>query len=146
LNRVLTVVAVIGVALVASSSLVAQSDPFAGTWKLNVAKPKYFNAPPAPKTETRTVDPRRNGVKISLDGVEMGGSRIACSDTTKFNGEDSPVTGKGATDAEDAVALKRVDARGNSVIQTHPFAGVLSGPAKLISFQGNEKCCRDGNC
>jgi hypothetical protein len=134
------VFAVIAMALVASGSLLAQSDPFVGTWKLNVAKSKYVNAPPAPKTETRTVEAQGTSVKISLDGVEMDGSRIGYSYTTKFDGEDSPVTGVGAANAEDTIALKRVDAytftattkRAGKVIRT--VRGVVSKDGKVTTL------------
>jgi hypothetical protein len=140
MKRVLTVVAAIAVALFASGSVLAQSDPFVGTWKLNVAKSKYVNAPPAPKTETRTVETQGDSVRISLDGVEVDGSRIAYSYTTKFDGEDSPVTGTGAANAEDTVALKRVDAytftattkRGGKVIRT--VRGVVSKDGKVTTL------------
>jgi hypothetical protein len=140
MKGVLAVVAAVVVTLVASGSLLAQSDPFVGTWKLNVAKSKYVNAPPAPKTETRTVKAQGNSVKISLDGVEMDGSRIAYSYTTKFDGEDSPVTGMGAAMSEDTVALKRVDAytftattkRGGKVIRT--VRGVVSKDGKVTTL------------
>jgi hypothetical protein len=140
MKRVLTVVAVIASALLASDSLSAQSDPFVGTWKLNVAKSKYVNAPPAPKSETRTVEVQGNGAKISLDGVDADGSRIAYSYTTNYDGKDSPVTGVGAANAEDTVAIKRVDAntftattkKAGKVIRT--VRGVVSKDGKVTTL------------
>ena len=53
MKRLLTVFAVIFLAMAAEGLVIAQSDPFVGTWKLNLAKSK-FNPGPAPKSQTRT--------------------------------------------------------------------------------------------
>jgi hypothetical protein len=109
-QRVLAVFAFIVVATLASASQSAGSDPFLGTWKLNVAKSKYVNAPPAPKSETRTVEAVGSGAKFSLKGIDADGSRIDYSYTTNFDGKDTPVIGADAANAEDSIAIKRVDA------------------------------------
>lgn len=58
----------------ASATLVAaqatQADPFAGTWKLNLAKSK-FNPGPAPKSETVTIAP--DG-KTTVEGTAPDGA------------------------------------------------------------------------
>ena len=111
MKRVLTVAAFIAVALLASGSLPAQSnDPFIGTWKLNTQKSKYVNTPSPATDETRIVEAQGNGAKISLEGTNGDGSRIAYSYVTNYDGKDSPVTGTGAANREDSVAIKRVDA------------------------------------
>jgi hypothetical protein len=110
MKRVLPVISVIAVALFASASLLAQGDPFNGIWKLNVAKSKYVNAPPAPRSETRTVEAQGKGAKISLDGVNLDGSHIGYSYTTNYDGKEVPVIGEGRFFGEDTIFIKRVDA------------------------------------
>jgi hypothetical protein len=135
MKRVLAGVAVIVLALFASSSMLAQSDPFIGTWKLNVAKSKYVNAPPAPKSETRTVEAQGAGAKISLDGIDVDGSRIAYSYTTNYDGKDTPVIGERAANGEDTIAIKRVDA--NTFTATTKRAGkVIRNVRGVVSEDG----------
>lgn len=140
MTRVLRVVAVIAVALLSSGPLLAQSNLFIGTWKLNVAKCKYVNVPIQAKSETRTLEAQGDTVKISLDGVDGDGTRIAYSYTSKFDGKDSPVTGEGARNEEDTVAVKLVNAstftattkRAGKVIRT--VRGVVSKDGKVTTL------------
>jgi hypothetical protein len=105
MKRLLTVVAVAALVLTASGLMLAQSNPALGTWKLNVAKSKYVNAQ-APKSETRTVAAQGAGAKYTFEGVAGDGSRIAWSYTTKYGGEDSPISGAGVPMAADTIASK----------------------------------------
>jgi hypothetical protein len=91
----------------ASGVLFAQTDPFAGTWKMNSAKTKY-NPGPAPKSTTQTYEAQGNGVKFSSEGTAADGSRVAWSYTSNFDGKDNPVTGTGPNGA-DTIALKRLN-------------------------------------
>lgn len=100
-----------------------------------MAKSKYVNALPAPRSETRTVEAQGNGAKIRLGGIEMDGSRIAYSYTTKFDGQDSSVIGVGAANAEDTIALKRVD--GYTFTATTKRAGkVIRTVREVVSKHG----------
>ena len=109
-----------------------QSDPFAGTWKLNLAKSKY-NAGTPPKSEVRTYevvpsDPsaklrvsnpaesegRRyetqgDGEKLTVHGVAADGSPVEWGYTVRFDGKYYPITGNGPGGA-DAIAVKRINA------------------------------------
>ncbi|HEY4355226.1 MAG TPA: hypothetical protein VGN16_05735 [Acidobacteriaceae bacterium] len=108
--RVPVVLSTIALALLSSGVLLAQSDPFIGTWKLNTVKSTYVNAPPPPRSETRTVEAVGKGAKISLNGVNLDGSRIAYSYTTNYDGRETPVIGEGVFFNVDTIAIKRVDA------------------------------------
>ena len=55
--------------------MLAQDNPFLGTWKLNTAKSKFEGAP-APQTLTRTVVAQGNGVKYSFEGVAATGNPL----------------------------------------------------------------------
>jgi hypothetical protein len=110
MKRVLVLAAVVALSLVTSGVLLAQSSPLVGTWKLNLAKSKYVNAP-APKSQTRTVEAQGKGAKFSFDGVAGDGSRVAYSFTTNYDGKDSAISGVGAPGGEDAIAVTLVDAK-----------------------------------
>ena len=53
MKRLLVFATVVALSLVTSGLLLAQSNPYIGTWKLNVAKSKYVGGQ-APKSQTRT--------------------------------------------------------------------------------------------
>ena len=102
------VVVALGVVLGADIvSLSAQaSDPRIGTWKLNVAKSKFSG--PAPQSLTLKVEASGQGEKVTTEGVNAEGGRIATQYTANYDGKDYPITG---TPNADTVSLKRIDAR-----------------------------------
>ncbi|HMD09255.1 MAG TPA: hypothetical protein VKH63_17110 [Candidatus Acidoferrum sp.] len=91
----------------AAGPLMAQTNPFIGTWKLNVAKSK-FEPGPAPKSQTRAVVADGDGAKYSFEGVRADGTAISYSFTVKYDGKDYPITGSGAPGEADSIAIKRV--------------------------------------
>lgn len=96
-------------AAVVTTPLLAQENPFLGTWKLNIAKSKIESGP-APKSLTRTITAQGGGAKYSFEGVAADGSSISYSLVTNYDGKDSPIKGQGAPLGADTVALKRVSA------------------------------------
>jgi len=109
MKRSLCVLAFVIFTVVVAARLLAQENPFFGTWKLNVAKSKYEPGP-APKSLTRTITAQGSGAKYSFEGVAANGSSISYSFVSNFDGKDSPVTGVGAPGGADAIAMKRVNA------------------------------------
>jgi len=93
-----------------SGPLLAQDNPFVGTWKLNTTKSKYEPAP-GPKTVTRTIVAQGTGANYSFEGVGADGASFAYSFSTNYDGKDSAITGTGAPGGADAIALKRVSSR-----------------------------------
>jgi hypothetical protein len=89
------------------SPLLAQNDPWVGTWKLNVAKSRYTGTS-APKSETRTIVAQGDGYQVTYKGIAADGSRISYSLTSNFDGKDSPISGTAPFGA-DTIATKRVD-------------------------------------
>ena len=92
----------------AVSPLLAQNDPWVGTWKLNVAKSRYTGTP-APKSETRTVVAQGDGYQVTYEGIAADGGRISYSLTSNLDGKDSQISGTAPLGA-DTIATKRVDA------------------------------------
>jgi hypothetical protein len=95
------------ITVLATGPLMAQTNPFIGTWKLNVAKSK-FEPGPAPKSQTRTVVADGDGAKYSYEGVGADGTPITYSFTIKYDGKDYPVTGTGMPGGADSISIKRV--------------------------------------
>ena len=74
-------------------SLSAQTDPFLGTWKLNVKKSKFVPGPPR-KSETRIVVAGPSGMRVSVDRVNGDGSTQQFEYTTNLDGKSYPITGQ----------------------------------------------------
>jgi hypothetical protein len=96
------------VAMVAAYPLLAEDNPFLGTWKLNTAKSK-FEGSPALKNQTRTITADGDSVKYSFEGTGADGTPFAYSFSTKFDGEDSALAGTGMPAGADTITLKKVN-------------------------------------
>jgi hypothetical protein len=107
MKRFLYVLFFLVLTTLASVPLLAQDNPFVGTWKLNVAKSK-FEPGPAPKSQTRTVVADGDGAKYTFEGVAADGAPFSYSFTVKYDGKDYPITGTGAPGGADTIAIKRV--------------------------------------
>jgi hypothetical protein len=103
MKRVLFVLSLL---VLSCGTLLAQDNPFVGTWKLNLAKSK-FEPGPAPKSQTRTVVAQGDGAKYSFEGVAADGTAFSYSFTVSYDGKDYPITGTGAPAGADTIAMKR---------------------------------------
>jgi hypothetical protein len=99
------VFAVLVLVLAAGSVLLAQSNPFVGTWKLNVEKSKYEPGP-APQSGTRTWD--ASGMVI-VNGVNAAGKTTSYGYTIKDDGKDYPTMGA-IPNTADKITSKKMDA------------------------------------
>ena len=135
MKRILKIAAVAIVALACTGILSAQSDPFIGVWKLNVAKSDY-TATQAPKSETRTIEAQGKGVKHTLEGTAADGSRIAYSYTSNLDGKDSPISGVGQPSGGATIAVKRVNAHTTTAITRRPDKSVLTTSIAVVSKDG----------
>jgi hypothetical protein len=107
MKRVLFLLGFLFFSSIAASPLLAQHNPFVGTWKLNVAKSK-FEPGPAPKSMTRIVVADGDGAKYSFEGVGADGTATSYSFAVKYDGKDYPITGSGAPGGADSISIKRV--------------------------------------
>jgi hypothetical protein len=128
MKRILALVPVLVVSLVASGVLLAQDNPFVGTWKLNVAKSK-FSGTQAPQSETRTIVAQGNGEMVTYEGIAANGSPISYSFTSNLDGKESPISGTHPL-GSDTVAAKRVDA--NTVTSISKKAGKTIFTTKTV--------------
>jgi hypothetical protein len=108
MKSVLKFVVLAALAAVASGTVLAQSNPLLGTWKLNTAKSKS-SPTPLPKSLTRTVTAQGEGAKYAFEGVAADGSPIAYGFTVSYDGKEAAITGSGPGGA-DAISIKRINA------------------------------------
>ena len=64
-----------------------QHSPRFGKWKLNVAK-STLSAGSAPQVLIRTDEPAGDGVKVTYEGIDADGSRIAYLYTAHYDGKE----------------------------------------------------------
>jgi len=109
MRRMMFVLTVLLFGAVAASPILAQDNPFLGTWKLNTAKSKAEGMT-LPKSLTRTVTADGKSMKYSFEGVGADGTAVAYSFSTNFDGKASVVTGTGTPGGADGITLKHVSA------------------------------------
>jgi hypothetical protein len=85
MKRFLVFAAVVALPLVASDVLLAQSNPFIGTWKLNPVKSK-FTSGTLPKEETVTIQMIGDQDQVTLNGTAADGSPISMKYVTPDKG------------------------------------------------------------
>jgi hypothetical protein len=109
-------------------SLAQSSDPWIGTWRLNLAKSKFEPANLAPKSQTITQTAVPGGFRAVVDIVDAQGKAFKTDLTTMFDGKPSEV--KGAPDANTTRVYKRIDARSYEYVQT--VAGKMTTTVRTV--------------
>jgi len=105
MKRRIGVFAALVVVLAAGSVLLAQSNSFVGTWKLNLEKSKY-DPGPAPQSQTRTWDAKG---MVMVNGVGATGKSFSYGYSITGDGKESPTMGAIPNKA-DTISTKKVDA------------------------------------
>lgn len=105
MKRKIGIFAFLAVVLAAGSVLLAQSNPFVGTWTLNVAKSKYTPGP-APQSSTRTWG--TDGM-VMVKGTSAAGQESSYGYTIKEDGKEYPTMGAIPNHA-DKITSKRLNA------------------------------------
>jgi hypothetical protein len=105
MKRRIGVFAALVIALAAGSVLLAQSNPFVGTWKLNVASSKY-DPGPAPQSQTRTWD--ASGM-VMVNGINAAGKSMSYGYPIKGDGKEYPTMGA-VPNTADMLTTKKIDA------------------------------------
>jgi hypothetical protein len=109
LKRIAVVVVMLAAVLVVGSIARTQSsDPWIGTWKVNLEKSTYSPGPKPTAAATVKIEPSGGGIKTTIDGTNPEGQPTHTESVGGFDGKDNPVTG---TPAPMTNALKRVDDR-----------------------------------
>jgi len=69
-ERIFSFVTVIALAVLGSSVLLAESNPFIGTWKQDMAKSKYAEGGPVALSRTITYESQGDQIKSTHDAVQ----------------------------------------------------------------------------
>jgi hypothetical protein len=104
MKRLIPIFTLVALAMAVVGVAQAQSDPFVGTWNINVAKSKY-NPGPLPKSQSRTWD--ASG-KVDVTGTDAAGNPIGYGYIAKYDGKKHPTSGN-VPSGGDTVVTKRVD-------------------------------------
>jgi hypothetical protein len=105
MKRRIGVFAAVMIVLAAGSVLLAQTNPFVGTWKLNVASSKY-DPGPAPQSQTRTWD--ASGM-VMVNGINAAGKPTSYGYTVNGDGKEYPTMGA-VPNTADKLTTKKIDA------------------------------------
>lgn len=105
------VVAASAVALVVMTGTprAQSSDPWIGTWKVNLDKSTYNPGPKPKMGATVKIEPASGGIRTTIDGVNAEGQKTHTESAGGFDGKDNPV--KGAPNPDQTTSLKKIDAR-----------------------------------
>src|ERR1700719_3088560 len=103
MKRSISVLRILFLTLTAAGMVAAQSDPFVGAWKLDVAKSKY-DPGPAPKSQTRTWD--ASG-KVTVEGINAAGKPVTYGYPIMNDGKDYPTMGS-VPNGADMISSKKV--------------------------------------
>lgn len=106
------------------------SDPFVGTWILNVAK---SNVNPIPKSQTLKIEAQNDGFIWAFDTVEADGQTTSGAWSGKYDGNDYPLTGN---QNFDKVATRKIN---NNTLDS-----VLKNGEEVVGT-GQEVISEDGN-
>jgi len=140
MKRRIGIFAALVVVLAAGSVLLAQSNPFVGTWKLNLASSKYNPGPP-PQSQTRTWD--ASGM-VMVNGVGASGKPFSYGYSIKGDGKDYPTMGAIPNKA-DMISTKKIDAntyeakftKGGKQVETTTFTVSNGGKTLTIHAMGS---------
>ena len=101
---------VICIALLAASSLVAQSsDPLVATWTVNMAKSKYDPPSLAVKSNSSKWESMAGSLMVTTDGMDAQGKPTHTEIMMKFDGKEAPL--KGAPAPNTTRVYTRIDQR-----------------------------------
>ena len=110
-KRFLVVVALaVAFMMMTGAALRAQSsDPWVGTWKVNLDKSTYNPGPKPQVAAMIKIESAAGGIRTTIDGVNAEGQKTHTESVGTFDGKDNPV--KGAANPDQTTALKKIDAR-----------------------------------
>jgi len=134
------VLAALVLMLAAGSVLLAQSNPFVGTWKLDLASSKYNPGPP-PQSQTRTWDAKG---MVMVNGVGATGKTFSYGYSIAGDGKESPTMGAIPNKA-DMISTKKIDAntyeatftKGGKQVETTTFKVSRGGKTLTIDAKGS---------
>jgi hypothetical protein len=144
MKRFVSIATVLIMVLSVAGSVLAQTDPFIGTWKLNVKKSKFVPGPPM-KNETRIVSPGPLGMDISVKRVNGDSSKEEFEYTSNLDGKSYPMTGQGPYGANSIAAnlttpykIQSTFSKDNNVVATATSLVSNGGKVLTITTKGSD--------
>jgi hypothetical protein len=123
---------------------VAQTDPFVGTWKLNVSKSKFAPGQEK-KSETRMVVTGPTGMKISVDRVNKDETTQEYEYTANLDGKSYPIVGQGpygadsiATNLSTPNTIQSILKKDGKLVATSAAVVSSDGKSLTISTTGTD--------
>jgi hypothetical protein len=135
MKRIL-IFAVFVLACLVARPLQAQTNPFDGTWKLNLEK-STFGTSPAPKSMTRTVTTTGGTTTYSFEGIAADGKALSYSFSTNYDGKPMPIMGSGMPFGADVISLKHAGP-GKSAGTLEKAGKVVATASAVVSKDGKE--------
>ena len=118
-KRIAVILVSLAALLAASPTARTQSDPWMGTWKVNLARSTYKPGPTPTVAGTIKMEPVAGGFKTTIDATNPQGQPTHTETVGKFDGKDNPVTG--AQTPNTTAAYKRING------QTFVVTGEVDG-------------------
>jgi hypothetical protein len=138
-----TLAATAALTLFSLASFADTTDPFVGTWVLDIAKSTFEPGPPL-KSETNTLTDAGNGAFHQvIDYVEGDGTATHFEFTTSLDGKEAPVTGGREADTVIATrprprTVNYVFKKAGKWVETGRFTVSKSGKIMRGSLSGND--------
>jgi hypothetical protein len=109
-KRIVVVLVSLAALLAAGPNARTQStDPWMGTWKVNLAKSTYKPGPKPTVAGTVKMEPMAGSFKTTIDATNPQGQATHTETVGKFDGKDKPVTG--APTPNTTAAYNRINGR-----------------------------------
>ena len=144
MKKLFSFLAMVTLGLCLTKLLLGQTDPFLGTWKLNVLKSRFVPGP-ARKSETRIVVTGPTGMKVSVDRVNGDGSTQEFEYTTNLDNKSYPITGDGPYGADSIAAnltapntIQSTLKKGGKVVATATALVSSDGKVLTITTKGTD--------
>jgi hypothetical protein len=101
MNRYTVIIAttLLGLVIAAPQAAFAQSNPWIGTWSINLAKSTFSPGPP-PRSQTLTFESEAQGHRVTVETINAQGNPAKAVLIRHDDGKSYPVTGNAAFDAE----------------------------------------------
>jgi hypothetical protein len=134
-------VAALGVVVLSGIARAQATDPFVGTWRLDVAKSTFKPGPP-PKSVTVTIAAAGKGIKVVVDSVSADGP-LKWEYTSARDGKDVPVTGNPGYDAANVTQATPQDTTivykmGGKPVVTAKAALSKDGKMMTVNYTGTD--------
>jgi hypothetical protein len=115
----------------------AQTDPFIGTWKINLAKSTYKPGPP-PQSVVFSVDSVGPGLRAAGEAVDGAGMTTHLIFTIVYDGKTHPVTGSPTIDGNAVVKtganmLEYANTKAGVLVATGTITFAADGRSLTIS-------------